>query len=144
VDLARESLASALLRSSFDPGAPTFFSWLGVTYYLPRTAVFDTLRAISSLAAPSSTVVFDFVDTDTYDPQKASQRLQRVQAIVRRVGEPMQTGFNPATLASELSPVSLSLREHLSPEQIQARYFDDRTDGYRAIEHFHFAAATVR
>ena len=32
VDFEQESLAEALTRSSYDPQAPSFFSWLGVTY----------------------------------------------------------------------------------------------------------------
>lgn len=143
VDLSRETAESALRRSDFDPRVPTFFSWLGVTYYLPRDKVFDTLRSLASFSCPGSLVVFDFVDTDTYDPRKASPRLQRVQAVARRVGEPMQSGFDPATLAAELKSVGLTLQEHLSPERIQERFFADRTDGYRAVEHFHFAAARV-
>lgn len=144
VELGRETLASALRNSPFDPSVPTFVSWLGVSYYLPRDTVFDTLRSIASLACPRSTVVFDFVDTETFDPQRASPRIQRVQTVLRRVGEPMQTGLDPSTLDSELRAVGFALREHLSPSQIQARLFDNRADGYRAVEHFHFAAATVR
>ena len=36
VDFNKESLTSALRRSSYDLQLLTFFSWLGVTYYLAR------------------------------------------------------------------------------------------------------------
>jgi hypothetical protein len=55
----------------------------------------------------------------------------------------MQTGLDPSSLAAALAEVGLTLREHLGPEQIQARYFAHRHDGYRAFEHVHFAAAAL-
>lgn len=47
VDFAKENLASVLARSSYDLHSLSFFSWLGVTYYLTRDVVLDTLRSIS-------------------------------------------------------------------------------------------------
>ena len=63
--------------------------------------------------------------------------------IVRRVGEPMITGFAPATLAADLNRQGLSLHENLSPADIQDRYFEGRIDGYHACEQAHFAWALV-
>ena len=52
VDFSRENLAEALESSAYDPQAPSFFSWLGVTYYLTREAALATLRAIAAGGAP--------------------------------------------------------------------------------------------
>src|SRR6185437_16545034 len=57
-DLASETLASALARSSFRGGEPAFFSWLGVTVYLTREANMATLRAVASSSAAGSELVF--------------------------------------------------------------------------------------
>ncbi|HLY26600.1 MAG TPA: class I SAM-dependent methyltransferase [Aggregatilineales bacterium] len=139
VDFNSEKVADALLRSSFDPRAQSFFSWLGVTYYLAREVVFDTLKAIADITAQGSTVVFDYMDTDAFIPEKAAKRIQLMQAGARRVGEPMQTGFDPAVLADDLRHAGLTLEENLSPMAIEERYFRDRTDRYHAYEHVHFA-----
>src|SRR5258708_23645006 len=40
IDFTKESLSDALRRSPYDPAMLTFFSWLGVTYYLTREAIF--------------------------------------------------------------------------------------------------------
>jgi len=141
VDFAAQTMAEALKGSAFDPTVPTFFSWLGVTYYLSRETVLATLRSVRSLACSGSEVVFDYVHTDAFDPAKASARMQRMQLVVQRSGEPMKTGFDPVKLASELREVGLELSEEVSPGEIQARYFDGRTDGYTAFEHVHFAMA---
>jgi methyltransferase (TIGR00027 family) len=143
VDFGRDHLAAALRRSPFDPRVPTFFSWLGVTYYLPREALFSTWRAISEAAPPGSGVVFDYLDTDAFVPARVSRRVQIMMEIVSRVGEPMITGLAPGALEGDLAGEGLRLRENLGPEVIQERFFRGRTDGYHACEHAHFAWAVV-
>ncbi len=63
--------------------------------------------------------------------------------MVRYLGEPVNTGFTPSTLNTDLSEIGFRLIEHLSPDDIQTRYFAGRTDGYYACEHAHLAWAVV-
>jgi methyltransferase (TIGR00027 family) len=141
IDFTKESMTAALQRSTYDAQKPSFFSWLGVTYYLTREVLFDTLQAIAACTVQGSTLVFDYLDTDAFIPEKAARRMQMMQGIARQVGEPMKTGLDPATLASDLAGLGLGLEEDLSPAEIQKRYFEGRTDRYRAFEHVHFAWA---
>lgn len=144
VDFTQENLAEALKRrSTYDPQAPTFFSWLGVTYYLSREALFATFRAIAASAPAGSTLIFDYLDNEAFVPEKAARRVNIMIEIVKRVGEPMLTGFDPATLAEDLNQVGLRLRENLNPAAIQKRFFAGRSDGYRACEQAHLAWAVV-
>jgi methyltransferase (TIGR00027 family) len=142
-DFTRENLAAALVQSSFDPRAQSFFSWLGVTYYLPREAVSATLRSIAAIAPRGSTVIYDYLDTDAFDPDRAANRVKIGMKYLQSIGEPMITGFDPSTLASDLALLDLRLQENLSPEEIEDRFFRGRTDGYHAYEHMHFARAVV-
>ena len=143
VDFTKESLKETLLRSSFDFTVPTFFSWLGVTYYLPRETVFTMLRDIADMAAKASIVIFDYMDTEAFIPEKAAPRVQMLVKMAQHHGEPMKAGFEPSTLAVDLAPLGLRLHDDLSPSDIQERYFQGRTDGYYACEHVHFAFAVV-
>jgi methyltransferase (TIGR00027 family) len=143
VDFSRENLAAALKRSSYDPGALTFFSWLGVTYYLTLEAVLATWRAVTEVAPSGSALIFDYLDTDAFIPELASRRVQVMIELVKRVGEPMITGLVPGDLAGDLARQGLLLKEHLSPADIQDRYFKERPDAYQAAEHAHFARAVV-
>lgn len=143
VDFAKESLVAAFKRSSYDPRTFSFFSWLGVTYYLTRDVVFDTLRSIADIAPAGSTIIFDYLDTDAFVPERAAIRVQRMQEVARRAGEPMKAGFDPSTLAADLASIGLRLHENLSPSDIEGRYFQGRTDGYHAFEHVHFARVVV-
>ncbi len=143
VDFTRESLTAALSRTPYDPQAPTFFSWQGVTYYLPREAVFATFRAIATIAPAGSVVVFDYLDTEAFVPEKAAPRVHYMLRAVAGLGEPMLTGLDPLTLPAELAPLGLRVREDLSPLNVQERYFMGRTDEHRASEHAHYACLVV-
>jgi methyltransferase (TIGR00027 family) len=143
IDFTKESLTAALQRSSYDPHQLSFFSWLGVSYYLTREVVFATLQDIAGIAQQGSTIVFDYMDADAFIPEKAGKRIQLMQWIAGQVGEPMKSGFDPHTLAAELDRLGYLLQENLAPAEIDRRYFQGRTDLYRAFEHLHFARAVV-
>ncbi len=143
VDFATQELATALRDSPYDPQKPSFFSWLGVTYYLTREQVLNTLRVIARLAPSGTPIIFDYHEADAFDPERAGKIIRRVQEIVKTAGEPMKTGFDPSTLRAELAPLGWALVEDLGPNEIQERFFSGRTDGYHAFEQTHFARATV-
>lgn len=143
IDFTKDSLAKVLTRSSYDPHAKSFFSWMGVTYYLPREAVFATLRTIADISPTGNAVIFDYLDTDAFIPEKAHPRVQGLLRSVQQEGEPMKAGFNPVTLAEDLAPLGLRLKENLSPSDIEGRFFMGRKDGYHACEHANFAHLVV-
>lgn len=143
VDFLTERLADVLRASAYDSQVLSFFSWLGVTYYLTREAIFDTLRDVAASAPAGSSIVFDYMAADAFLPGRAAPRIQLMQAIAAQVGEPMQAGFDPLTLAADLGQVGLRLEEDLGPAEIEARYFQQRTDEYHAFEQVHFARVSV-
>lgn len=144
IDFTKENLATALTRSSaYDPNVKSFFSWLGVTMYLTREEIFATLRSITNIAPPGSAVIFDYLDTDAFIPEKSSPQMKKKQEGFQKLGEKMITGFNPSTLEEDIASLGLSLRENLSPGDIERRYFQGRKDGHHAPEHGHIAYVTV-
>jgi methyltransferase (TIGR00027 family) len=141
LDLTSGELAAALARASFDTASPALFGWLGVTYYLRSDALQATFRAIAEVAAPGSTVVFDYFHPGAYED--ANPRKPFVIGEAERVGEPLRSGIDPATLAAELAAAGLILEEDLGPEEINARWFQGRSDGFRALPFAHLARAVV-
>src|SRR5271157_3442567 len=78
VDFTKESLVTALTSSSsYDSTAKTFFNWLGVTYFLTRDEVFTTFRSITKITPSGSIIVFDYLDTDAFIPEKSSPQMQK-------------------------------------------------------------------
>jgi methyltransferase (TIGR00027 family) len=143
VDFTQAGLCDVLHASAYDQQAPAVFCWLGVTYYLDRDEVIGTVEDIARIAAPGSSIVFDYLDTVAYVEQLAAPRVRRMIDHVNELGEPMLSGFDPLSLGEELARTGFSLVENLSPWEIHQRYFMGRTDHYRACEHSHFAWAQI-
>lgn len=144
IDFTKENLVTALTSiSAYDSKTISFFSWLGVTMYLTPDEVFDTLHSITDISPVGSTVVFDYLDSKAFTQEKPSPEIQKRQEFLRKIGEPMITGFNPLLLADKLARLKLKLLEDLNPEDIEKRYFQERADGYHASEHGHFARVVV-
>ncbi len=145
LDFANGDLDKILAHRPYDPCALTFFSWLGVTYYLSRNSIFSSLRTIAKISPPGSAIAFDYFDPVNMNcTGKAADRLRGILDSLEKLGEPVKAGLDPSTLASDLESVGLRLEEHLTPSDIQRRYFTGRSDGYRASEHIRFALAVVQ
>lgn len=144
IDFTKESLATALARSpNYDLTLKTFFSWLGVTYFLTKAEVFATLQSIAQVSASGSMVVFDYFDKEIFNPDKSSLRMEKTLEFLQNIGEPMKTGFNPSTLAEDLARLGFCLKENLSPADIEKRFLQGSTDGYHAADYVCFACAVV-
>lgn len=143
VDFSKDSLAEALVNAGFDTNKPAVISWLGVTYYLNPDDALSVLTGMSGIAASGSVMIFDYLDLDAFDEEKAAMRVRKMREVLNRAGEPMKTGFEPSGIKALLQSAGLHLEEDLSPDDIQALYFKDRIDGYSAFEHIHFVKAIV-
>lgn len=144
IDFTKEKLITALTQSKYyNPDEKSFFSWLGVTYYLTQDEVFATLRSIKDIAPEGSLVIFDYTHSDAFIPEKSSPQMQEKLERFRDLGEPMITGFNPSTLAEDIAHLGFRLHTTLRLVDIKERYFKARTDGYHAQEYEYIACATL-
>jgi methyltransferase (TIGR00027 family) len=145
-DLAHEDLASVLARSDFDPLAPAFFSWLGVTMYLTRAANEQALRGIARCAAAGSELVFTYIDALVFRPEagEAYARFGRLRREVAAIGEPFLCGFDPATLPQELAALGFELLDDLSDAELVSRYDPQGRNDLRTSGHSRIAWARVR
>jgi methyltransferase (TIGR00027 family) len=140
-DFERESIAASLARSPYDPVMPTFFSWLGVTFYLTREAIYNTLTSIRAVAARGSEIVMDYANAAVFIPESQSPAMRALFNRMQSLGEPFISGFDPRTLAEELAALGFEILEDLDHTQQETRYFAGRTDGLRPVKFSHFAHA---
>ena len=101
-----------------------------------------TLRDICSFGR-GNVVVFDYGL-----PREALGLVSRIvfdrmAARVAAIGEPWKTFFLPEQLRSTLEKIGFTEIEDLAANEINARYFNDRTDGLRVGEAAHLAKAIV-
>ena len=138
-DLGQESLASVLARAGISRTLPSFFSWLGVTVYLSKDANRSTLHGIASYSAAGSQVVFSYIEQGALE----ARRLERTRAHRAAQGEPWLSGFDPATLRTELGALGLHLLEDLRSVELKERYCAGRTDALLPGRGGHVARAEV-
>ena len=139
VDFTKDSLAERLIAAGFDPSAKSFFSWLGVTYYLSAKAIDAMLSALSSLCADGSTLVFDYPDENFFNaPEK---RVQNTIMIAKAGGEPMQSAFPYSELEKLLETHGFLIYELLTPNDIQRDVIDKGGADLKAFEHVNYCLA---
>lgn len=140
VDFSTDGMKDALNNSEFDPDLPTFFSILGVTYYLSLSAFEQTFRQISSLSSGGSKIAFDYPDETTFQKNNVP-RVKYLSEITRKLGEPMVQGFTLQDMKDILARNGFSIENHMTPQNIQKEYFANRSDQQRAFENIHFILA---
>jgi methyltransferase (TIGR00027 family) len=127
-DLAQESVADALARSSYRREARSFFSLLGTVQYLPRDAVMNTLQSIAIAASPGSELVVSYLQPITMLDAKLRSAVDRYVRSCARKGEPFVSFFDAEEFPVAVCALGYELIENCSPREIELRYFGDRTD----------------
>ena len=139
VDFTKDSLAEQLIAAGFDPSVKSYFSWLGVTYYLSAEAIDTMLSALSSLCADGSALVFDYPDEDFFAaPEK---RVQNTIMMAKAGGEPMKTAFSYSELETLLEKHGFLIYELLTPDDIQRDTIDKAGADMKAFEHVNYCLA---
>ncbi|MGN1101592.1 MAG: class I SAM-dependent methyltransferase [Huintestinicola sp.] len=141
VDLSSEDMSEKLLASGFDRTKKTFFSWLGVSYYLSQEEICRTFQGIAALCSEGSSLVFDFGDEGLFD--SADRRIKNMLAMAMASGEPMKSSFDKLTLAHLLEKHGFLIYELLAPADIEERYFGGR-DIIKPFPHIELALAVYK
>lgn len=139
VDFEIDRLDEALARTSFNPQEPAFFSWLGVTYYLTKEAIRDTLARVQGIAAPGSRLALDYKIAHHLIPPEARPFTEKVEDFVERRGEPMVSTFTPEELNTEMGQAGFTELESVPPTEQMQRYLQGRSDMVEPPADFYFA-----
>jgi len=142
MNFTKDSLSVELKNSSFDTQLITFFSWLGVTYYLSKVDNANMIKTVSALSADGSSLLFDCTDNKFLSSDV--KRVQNHIAMAKIAGEPMQTGYGYGELEELLAENNFLLYEHLTTSDIEKQFFANRNDYLHAFEHFNYALAVKK
>lgn len=142
VDFTKDNLRDRLAENGFDENKKTFFSWLGVSYYLSQDEIGGFLENLSSFAADGSTLLFDYADENLFTSDV--RRVQNMLAMAQAGGEPMKSCFSYGCLEKLLSKYNFLIYEFLSTNDIQEKYFGNRADFLTAFENINYALAVLK
>ena len=106
VRFGQERVADALENAGHDADARSFWIWEGVTMYLPRAAVTDTLAQVAERSAAGSRLAVTYV-TDHGPPIPALERV--VQTGFRALGEGLEATYRPHEMAALMDTQGFSV-----------------------------------
>ena len=139
VDFMKDSLTERLIAAGFEPSAKSFFSWLGVTYYLSAEAIDTMLSALSGLCTDGSILVFDYPDENFFDASE--KRVQNTIMMAKAGGEPMRSAFSYLELETLLEKHGFLIYGLLTPDDIQRDVIDKAGADMKAFEHVNYCLA---
>jgi methyltransferase (TIGR00027 family) len=143
INFEQATLISGLAAGGVNRNAKAFFSWLGVTQYLPRDVVLNTLREIASATAPGTELVVQFiVPAATLSPEEGNL-VTAAAAAAASMGEPWLSFFDPEDLETNMTEIGFEQIVHFGSEEATERYLLGRSDGLRLPGYFRMIKACV-
>ncbi|MFF2797532.1 class I SAM-dependent methyltransferase [Lysinibacillus xylanilyticus] len=143
MDFTKKFSSENLLVSGFD-NKKTFFSLLGVSYYLTKEETSSLLDHLFANVPSGSSIVFDYADEKLFKEQGISNRVDNMVKMATASGEPMKSCFTYEEMEKMLENSGLLIYEHLTPDKINELYFDNRKDYLTAFETIHYVHAVKK
>ncbi|AJQ59875.1 putative S-adenosyl-L-methionine-dependent methyltransferase YktD [Bacillus thuringiensis serovar morrisoni str. 4AA1] len=132
------------LRNEGFENKKTFFSLLGVTYYLTKEELSSLIECLFAMVPEGSSIVFDYPDENLFTEKGLSNRVENMVKMATVGGEPMKSCFSYTEMEALLEKAGLLIYEHLSPEDIHILYFEGRNDYLKAFETVHYVHAVKK
>jgi methyltransferase (TIGR00027 family) len=120
-DFETMSIDQALAAQGFAANEPCFISWLGVTQYLTRDAIRQTLRWAAQ-RPKGSEISFTYVENNTSEQKRSAK-----PGVV-----PYLSYFTTDEITQLLRELGFSRIEHLTRAEAEETYFKNRSDGMTA------------
>ncbi|MDA1649059.1 MULTISPECIES: class I SAM-dependent methyltransferase [unclassified Bacillus cereus group] len=132
------------LRNEGFENKKTFFSLLGVTYYLTKEELSSLIECLFEMVPEGSSIVFDYPNENLFTEKGLSNRVANMVKMAAVGGEPMKSCFSYTEMEALLEKAGLLIYEHLSPEDINTLYFEGRNDYLKAFETVHYVHAVKK
>ncbi|CAM4288447.1 SAM-dependent methyltransferase [Bacillus manliponensis] len=140
MDFTKEFSDQKLIDAQFG-NKKTFFSLLGVSYYLTKEALSNLIEYLFAKVRAGSSIVFDYADERLFKEKGISNRVENMIKMAAASGEPMKSCFSYDEIEKLLEKSGLLIYEQLSPTDIHERYFHNRNDYLSAFETIHYIHA---
>jgi methyltransferase (TIGR00027 family) len=125
---AADGWRKELLATGFDPAVPAVVASTGVSMYLTKEATAATLREIAALA-PGTTLVMSFLLPLELLAAQDRPGLEISQRGAAAAGTPFRSFFTPEEIVALAREAGFADARHVSPAEVNARYFTGRPDG---------------
>jgi methyltransferase (TIGR00027 family) len=116
--------------AGFDASRPAVVASTGVSMYLTRDAIMETLRSVATLAQGSTLAMSFMLPIEMTDPE-VRPGIERAAAGARASGTPFISFFTPADMLALGREAGFKKVLHVSAATIAERYFAGRADALR-------------
>jgi methyltransferase (TIGR00027 family) len=137
-----EAFPDALRANGFDGDRPAVVSSTGVSMYLTKEATEATLRQVAAWAGGSVLAMTFMLPLDLVDASERPMQ-ESVEAAAAGSGTPFISHYAPDEMTDMCRAAGFSAVQHVSPDDLTARYFAERTDGLRPPSAEQLIVATV-
>jgi methyltransferase (TIGR00027 family) len=137
-----EAFLDTLRANGFDADRSAVVSSTGVSMYLTKEATEATLRQVAAWADGSVFAMTFMLPLDMVDVSERPIQ-ESVEAAAAGSGTPFISHYAPDEMTDMCRAAGFSAVQHVSPEDLTARYFAGRTDGLRPPSAEQLIVATV-
>ncbi|AHF14733.1 class I SAM-dependent methyltransferase [Niabella soli] len=128
VDFEKTSWWEALQQAGFEPRKPAVVASTGVTLYLTREAIRDTLRQLATLAPGSIVAMTFYLPINLMDA--TDQPLQEIaEKGAREAGTPFVSFFAPEQVLQLAVAAGFKEQKVVETKDLKQLYFANRADG---------------
>ncbi|WP_291906636.1 class I SAM-dependent methyltransferase [Chitinophaga sp. CB10] len=127
VNFETSSWWDELLKQGFDFSQRAFVSCTGVTLYLTREAITDTLRKLTSLAPGSTIAIAFYLPIAELDPEDQPMQ-EMANKGAAAAGTPFVSFFPVAAVEKMANEIGLKAVRTVSTKDMEEKYFKGRKD----------------
>jgi methyltransferase (TIGR00027 family) len=128
VDFEVSSWWEQLLKTRFDISKPAAIACTGVSLYLTKEAIIDTLNQIATLAAGSKLAMTFYLPMDLLDDEDKPMLEMAVKGA-QAAGTPFVSFFAPDEVLVMAKNAGFKYAKTISTRDMEASYFKGRSDG---------------
>jgi methyltransferase (TIGR00027 family) len=144
VDFNSQDIGEELKKAGYTLSSKTLFIWEGVTQYISKEAVDNTIKYVAQAAA-GSRIVFTYVLESFINGSHIPDGLNSLYKLTLNKKKPLWfCGFDPAEMHEYLSEHSLHLIEDVGTEEYLERYIKPKGRDLTVMEIERTALAEVK
>ena len=134
-DFEHDMLSERLRENGFDAHARSLVAWWGVSFFLSKDAVHQTMTDVASLTAPGSRFLFDYLDSSVVAGTTGFRGARRARAAVARRGEAYRFGLQRDEARQLVTSFGFEAEENLSITDLAQLFgpFPYRTDDFFGV-----------
>jgi methyltransferase (TIGR00027 family) len=146
IDFNQDSLLDVLQRGGWNGAKRTLFIWEGVSYYLERDSVSNTLAFFRNQTAPDSIMAFDYtisLTEDNMDDYYGARGFKQTMAE-HHANEALLFSLSEDEMETFLKAQGFTIKEHLNNQEIEKRFLTDENGTLigKMTGHFRFLKIT--